>query len=46
VRIGLHPADELRTAVFDYSLDPTVTNDALAVSFDASGKVTSIEMES
>jgi hypothetical protein len=46
VRIGLYPADEHQTAVFDYSLDPTVTNYVLAVSFEASGKVTSIEMES
>ena len=46
VRIGLYPADEHQTAVFDYSLDPTVTNYVLAVSFNALGKVTSIEMES
>jgi hypothetical protein len=46
VRIGLYPAKGHQTAVFDYSLDPAVTNYVLAVSFDASGMVTSIEMES
>lgn len=46
VRIGLYPANENAAAVFDYSLDPAVTNYVLAVLFDASGKVKSIEMES
>jgi hypothetical protein len=46
VRIGLYPSDEHQTAVFDYSLDPAVTNYVLSVSFAASGVVTSIEMES
>jgi hypothetical protein len=39
MRIRLYPADEHQTAIFDYSLDPAVTNYVLAVSFDASGKV-------
>jgi hypothetical protein len=45
-RVGLYPADEARTAVFDYSLDGDVTNYLLVVAFDAGGEVTSVEMES
>lgn len=46
VRIGLYPAAEHATAVFDYSIDVTATNYILAVSFDALGDVSSIAMES
>jgi hypothetical protein len=45
-RVGLYPADETRTAVFDYTLDQDATNYLVAVSFDAEGVVTSIDMES
>jgi hypothetical protein len=45
-RVELYPADETRTAVFDYTLDQDATNYLLVVSFDAAGEVTSVEMES
>jgi hypothetical protein len=46
VRIGLYPAGEYRVALFDYSLDPAETDYVLSVSFDVSGKLASIDMES
>jgi hypothetical protein len=45
-RVALHPGDETRTALFEYTLDQDATNYLLVVSFDAAGEVTSIEVES
>ena len=45
-RVGLNPADEARTAVFDYTLDGGVTDYLVVVTFDARGEITCIDMES
>ena len=45
-RIGLYPESEDYVAVFDYSLDPDVTQYILAVEFDSSGNVVGISMDS
>ena len=45
-RVGLYPADDAHTAVFDYALDGDVTNYLLVVYFAAGGEVASVEMES
>ncbi len=45
-RVGLRPADDDRTAVFDYTLEGDVTDYAVVVTFDARGEVACIDMES
>jgi hypothetical protein len=44
--VGLYPADETRTAVFDYTLDGDVTDYLVVVCFGADGEVASVDMES
>jgi hypothetical protein len=46
VRVGLFPEYEDPRVVLDYSIDPTVTDYLLCVSFDAAGKPTAVDMES
>jgi Protein of unknown function (DUF2004) len=46
VRVGLHPEHEDRFIVFDYSIDPDVTNYVLSVSFDGGGEPIAVDVES
>jgi len=44
--VGLRPDDPTYLATFDYTLDRKLTQYVLAVTFDQSGEVVSVEMES
>jgi hypothetical protein len=46
VRVGLYPESEKSHAVFDYSISTAATDYVLAVSFDGSGRVSKVSMES
>ncbi len=45
-RIGLYPEEQDAMLICDYSLKPGVTDYLLAVTFDASGKLVGVAMES
>ena len=46
VRIGLHPEDPGAAAVFDYTLGRDLTDHLVAVTFDGTGAVTRVAVES
>jgi hypothetical protein len=44
-RIGLYPEQNDQYAVFDYSIDPTLTDYVLAVTFTRAGEIVAVAME-
>ncbi|WP_327001910.1 DUF2004 domain-containing protein [Dactylosporangium sp. NBC_01737] len=46
VRVGLHPQDPGAAAVFDYALGRDLTDHVVAVTFDGTGRVRGVAVES
>ncbi|MBK6463447.1 MAG: DUF2004 domain-containing protein [Myxococcales bacterium] len=45
-RVGLHPDDADRFAVFDYTISDEETHYVLSVAFDVNGEIVAVDMES